>query len=156
MFLENVEEVRLCDEKKCFSLADCVQGRFKSMVTNHSVLKVQPFNSFLLLASCLHPPPTAGPSSNLRNLMNCFSKPVYVQGRRMCVLDLVVLPVQWEGRYGNKSLNCKSLNTWSTCCLAGCLQSISGAQRKEQQFWRRWRVGEHVTKQVILALGPEV
>lgn len=63
----------------------------------------------------MHPGETsliAGPSSNLRNLMNCFSKPVHVLGRRIYILDLVALLVEWEGSYINKSLN-----TWCTFCI---------------------------------------
>lgn len=49
--------------------------------------------------------------------MNCFSKPVHVPGRRIYILDLVVLPAEWEGRYVKKSLNHKSLNIWCTFCF---------------------------------------
>lgn len=40
MFLENLEDVRLCDEG--FSLANCVKQKFKSMFTSPRVLKLQP------------------------------------------------------------------------------------------------------------------
>lgn len=40
MFLENLEEIRICDEN-AFSLANCVKQKFKSKVTNHNIVKVQ-------------------------------------------------------------------------------------------------------------------
>lgn len=119
MFLENLEEISICDEN-AFSPANCVVQTFKSEVTNHSVLKV---NRWLLPSSCflsVHPGEkslTAGPSCNLRNLVNCFSKPVRVPGRKICILDLMALPLEWGGRYVNKSLNYKFLNTWCTFCF---------------------------------------
>lgn len=44
--------------------------------------------------------------------MNCFSKPAYVLGRRIYILDFVAFLAEWEGSYINKSLN-----TWGTFCI---------------------------------------
>lgn len=50
MFLESVEEIRLCG--KGFSLANCIKQKCKSMFTNHSVLMVQPLTPSFSLPVC--------------------------------------------------------------------------------------------------------
>lgn len=62
--------------------------------------------------------------------MSCFSKPAHVPGRKIYILDLAALPVEWEGRYVNKSLNYMSLNTWCTLYTRAVFKVYLGCRER--------------------------
>lgn len=60
---------------------------------------------------------------SLSCLLNCFSKPARV-GKLTSVLDLIALPVEWEGRKARRSLSDKPLNTGMCFAVELCSGSF--------------------------------